>query len=93
MFESCTKIKSFLSEKILFRYKFVVADALIEHLNPIRLKIEDYLRNPDYLCSILADGNDKARETAAKTIDEVKAKVGLGQLSRVLDVNALKQRI
>lgn len=76
-----------------FRYKFVVADAVIEHLNPIRLRIEDYLKNPDYLCSILTDGNDKARETAEKTMDEVKAKVGLGQLNGVLDANALKHRI
>ena len=31
------------------RYKFVVAEALAEHINPIRLKIEDFLKNPDYL--------------------------------------------
>lgn len=74
------------------RYKFVVADALIEHLNPIRLKIEDYLKNPDYLSSVLADGGDRARETAEKTMDEVKLKVGLGQFGTP-NVNVLKHRI
>lgn len=76
-----------------FRYKFVVADALIEHINPIRLQIEDYLKNPDYLCSVLADGSDRARETAEKTIEEVKAKVGLGQFTELSRINALKNRI
>lgn len=78
---------------MICRYKFVVADAVIEHLNPIRERIENYLKNPDYLCSILTEGNDKARETAEKTMDEVKAKVGLGQLTGVLDANALNHRI
>jgi tryptophanyl-tRNA synthetase len=66
---------------------------LIEHINPIRLKIEDFLKNPEYLCSVLADGGDRARETAEKTIDEVNAKVGLGQLNGASNLNALKRRI
>lgn len=76
-----------------FRYKFVVAEALVEHINPIRLKIEDYLKNPDYLCAVLADGGDRARETAEKTIDEVKRKVGLGHLNEALNVNVVKRKI
>lgn len=65
------------------RYKFVVAEALVEHINPIRLKIEDYLKNPEYLISVLAEGGDQARETAEKTIEEVKSKVGLGKLKGI----------
>lgn len=76
-----------------FRYKFVVADALIEHINPIRMKIEDYLKNPDYLCKVLEDGNDRAREIAEKTIDEVKVKVGLGQFGVVANMKVLKNKI
>lgn len=77
-----------------FRYKLVVADALVEHIDPIRLKIDDYLKNKDYLCSVLSEGNDVARETAEKTIDEVKLKVGLGQFSGLqANVNIVKQRI
>lgn len=61
------------------QYKLKVAEALIEHLNPIRTKIEDYLKNPEYLWKILEDGNDKACEIAEKTMKEVKSKVGLGK--------------
>ena len=60
------------------QYKLVVADAIIAHMNPIRVKIEDYLKNPDYLTKILQDGNNKARVVAEKTMEEVKQKVGLG---------------
>lgn len=74
-------------ELFSFRYKTIVADALIEHLNPIRLKIEDYLKNPDFLQSVLTDGGDKAREIAVKTMDEVKSKVGLGHLTKQIDHN------
>lgn len=70
------------NDNFCFRYKLVVAEALVEHIDPIRLKIDDYLKNPDYLCKILDDGNDRARETAVKTIDEVKLKVGLGHLNK-----------
>lgn len=59
----------------------MVADALVERFNPIRLKVEDYLKNPDYLQSVLEKGNNKAREVAEKTIDEVKTKVGLGSFN------------
>jgi tryptophanyl-tRNA synthetase len=76
-----------------FRYKLVVAEALVEHINPIRLKIDDYLKNPEYLTSILDEGGDRAREIAEKTIDEVKLKVGLGQFNGLASMNVLKHRI
>ncbi|KAG5681781.1 hypothetical protein PVAND_011189 [Polypedilum vanderplanki] len=53
------------------QYKFKVAEAIIEHFNPIRLKIDDYLKNPDYLWSILDIGNEKAQEVAEKTMNEI----------------------
>lgn len=65
---------------------------MIEHINPIRTKIEDYLKNPDYLCSVLAEGSDRAREIAERTIDEVKLKVGLGQLNDLANLSEIKQR-
>lgn len=55
-----------------------MADAIIEHIDPIRLKIEDYMKNPEYLIDVLTDGGDRARSIAEHTIDEVKRKVGLG---------------
>lgn len=75
------------------RYKFVVAESLIEHFNPIRLEIENYLRNPEYLESILERGNDKAREVAQKTMDEVKAKVGLGHVTLPLQKGRFAEKI
>lgn len=71
----------------------MVADALVEHFNPIRLKVEDYLKNPDYLQSILEKGNDKAREVAEKTIDEVKAKVGLGSFNLGIHKQKMTEKI
>jgi len=75
------------------QYKFKVADAVIAHVDPIRLKIEEYLKNPDYLWSVLSDGTERARETAEKTMDEVKLKVGLGNLAEFSNLSMLKHRI
>jgi len=61
-----------------FRYKLRVADAVIDKINPIRLKIEDYLKNPEYLVNILKIGTEKCSQTAEETLTDVKKKVGLG---------------
>lgn len=61
-----------------FSYKPRVADAVIEKINPIRLKIEDYLKNPDYLVDVLKTGADKSSQIAEETLIDVKKKVGLG---------------
>lgn len=63
---------------VLFcRYKLVVAESLINQLNPIRLKIEEYLKNRDYLLSVMKIGRDRASERAENTLREVKEKVGM----------------
>lgn len=46
-------------------------------LDPIRLKIEDYLNNRDYLEKVLKDGRDLAAQTAEVTMDEVKSRIGV----------------
>lgn len=61
-----------------FRYKLRVADAVIDKINPIRLKIEDYLENPEYLVNVLKIGAEKSSEIAEETLVDVKKKVGLG---------------
>lgn len=63
------------------KYKFKVAEALIEHLNPIREKIEDYLKHPEFLEQILSEGGQKASFIAEATLAEVKEKVGLRNLN------------
>lgn len=86
-------MKNVYNKLKISRYKFVVADAIVDHINPIRLKMDDYLQNPDYLWNVLSDGNEKAREVAEKTMDEVKAKVGLGNFDRSAYAQPLKDRI
>lgn len=63
------------------KYKLRVADALIAHLNPIRLKIEDYLKHPEYIEDILKKGAENATEIASQTLSEVRSKVGFLDLN------------
>lgn len=63
-------------------FKVQVADAVIEHLNPIRLRIEDFMRNPDYLDAVLRKGCDKSSAVAQRTITEVKEKIGVALVNR-----------
>ncbi|KAK9511655.1 hypothetical protein O3M35_000275 [Rhynocoris fuscipes] len=60
-------------------YKSVVAEALIEKLAPIRSEIFKLLDSPDYLRSVLRDGDLRAKEIAASTWKEVCHKVGLSE--------------
>lgn len=62
------------------RFKLLVANELIAQLDPIRLQIEDYLKNTDYLVAVLRDGRDKASETAERTMTEVRERVGTMKL-------------
>lgn len=57
-----------------------MADEVIQHFDPIRLKIEDYLRNRDYLVQVLKEGQAIACERAELTLDEVKKRVGINIL-------------
>lgn len=55
-----------------------MADAVIDKINPIRLQIEDYLKNPEYLVDILKIGTEKCSQIAEETLVDVKKKVGIG---------------
>lgn len=55
----------------------MLAEDLVNLLDPIRLKIEDYLKNRDYLEKVLKDGQVLAAETAEATIKEVKSRIGV----------------
>ncbi len=57
--------------------KAVLADNMIEFIKPIKEKREDLEKSPDYVASVLAEGSEKARKTAEKTMQEVKQKMGL----------------
>lgn len=71
---------NFLLTHFTCRYKLVVADDVIKHFDPIRLKIEDYLQNRDYLTQILRKGQAIASERAENTLQEVKQRVGINIL-------------
>lgn len=66
---------------------------MISHLNPIRQKIEDYMRNPDYLTEVLMEGGQKSSEIAERTIDEVKDKVGLGFSRKLSSLNRMAKTV
>lgn len=59
-----------------FRYKLVVAEAVVGYLKPIQENISRYMQNPDYLTDILRQGNEKAQEIASNTWEELQYKMG-----------------
>ena len=59
------------------KFKNDVADAIIEFLAPIQNKISQFKQNPDLIREILAKGQNKASEVAARNIREIKDIIGL----------------
>ncbi|XP_067647376.1 tryptophan--tRNA ligase, mitochondrial isoform X2 [Eurosta solidaginis] len=60
------------------KYKMRVAEQIVEHLRPIRNKINQQLVRRNELVYLLEMGAEKAREQAVITMAEVKQKLGLG---------------
>jgi tryptophanyl-tRNA synthetase len=54
-----------------------VIDAVVAELAPIRDKAGQYERNPDMVKSIMAEGSEKARDTARDTLQDVRQAMGL----------------
>ncbi|KAH8264970.1 hypothetical protein KR038_009854 [Drosophila bunnanda] len=60
------------------KYKERVAEAVIEHLSPIREQIQYHLsKRKDIIC-LLEVGASKARQQAQQTLSDVKQRLGLG---------------
>lgn len=55
-----------------------MADAVIERIDPIRLKIEDYLKHPEYLIDVTKIGAEKCSRIAEETLVDVRKRVGVG---------------
>ncbi len=53
-----------------------LAEDIIKFTSPIREKIEAILADPGYIARVVADGRDKARESASKTIKDVREIIG-----------------
>ena len=58
------------------KFKSDLADVVISHLSPIRESYNYHMSNQDHLLTILANGAEKAREVASKTLGEVKSAFG-----------------
>ena len=61
-------------------FKPAVADAVANYLKPLREKFTELRKDEKMLKAVLADGADKARRQAFKTVRKVYKKVGLIQL-------------
>ncbi|KAG8191201.1 hypothetical protein JTE90_011884 [Oedothorax gibbosus] len=66
------------------QYKKVVADAVIEHLNPIRTEFERLMKDCGYIEKVLLSGSERAAEMALRTMVEVKSAVGLSIRGKVV---------
>lgn len=77
-----TQTVSFFREKYAsceIRYgdmKKQLAEDIIKVTEPIRVKINDLLSNRDYLAKVTREGALKARESASKTVREVREIIG-----------------
>jgi tryptophanyl-tRNA synthetase len=60
-------------------FKGALAEAVIEHLSPIRTKLLDLSSDNTYLDKILYDGANKARAIASVNIEEIKKIMGFLQ--------------
>ncbi len=71
-----------LYNKCEIRYgdlKKQLAEDMIKYTEPFREKIEYYTNNTDLLRKVAKDGAEKARESASKTIKEVREIIGFRQ--------------
>jgi len=57
--------------------KKVLSDRMIEDLAPVRERALEYENNPDLVRSIVAKGNERARDVARETLDDVLEAMGL----------------
>ncbi|HAZ36699.1 MAG TPA: tryptophan--tRNA ligase [Clostridiaceae bacterium] len=58
------------------QFKEDVADAIINELSPIQEKVNELLKNKDYLEGIYKKGAEKASYVAAKTLRKMQKKIG-----------------
>lgn len=56
-----------------------VIEAIIAELEPIQKEAAQYVKDPDIVKSIIAEGCDIARDNARETLQEVREAMGLGQ--------------
>lgn len=60
-------------------FKKALAEAVIEHIAPVRRKIAEYRKDPQQLMKLLDEGRDAACEAAEKKMNLVRDRMGLGR--------------
>ena len=75
--ETIDKVLNDFNGKKFSDFKKNLSELLVEKINPISKKINQYRSDDKELINILKDGSEKANDTAEKTILEIKKIVGL----------------
>ncbi len=57
-------------------FKLKVAEAVIEHLRPVRERYEDLRKNKDYIEKVYSEGAQRAAYIAQKTLSKVHRRIG-----------------
>jgi tryptophanyl-tRNA synthetase len=57
-----------------------LAEDIIKYTEPIRIRIDDILKDEEYLTKVARQGAEHARESAVKTLNEVKKVIGFNSL-------------
>ena len=66
-----------LSGKDFLSFKKILTELVISKIEPISKKMNDYLKNKDYLNKILKEGKEKADDISSKNLLEIKKIIGL----------------
>ena len=66
-----------MSGKDFSNFKKLLAEVTISKIEPISKKMNDYLKNKDYLKKILKEGKEKADDISSKNLLEIKKIIGL----------------
>ena len=57
-------------------FKLAVAEAVADHLAPLRQRYEEYLKDKEFMKNVLNEGAEKAAYVARKTLSKVMRKIG-----------------
>lgn len=74
--KSVGEVSAEYSNKGYGEFKSDIAEAVVEHIRPIRQRYDELSSNRDYLESVYRAGAERAEKIAARTLGKVKKKVG-----------------
>tara|TARA_B100001123_G_scaffold101927_1_gene117881 strand:+ start:4476 stop:5474 length:999 start_codon:yes stop_codon:yes gene_type:complete len=66
-----------MSGKDFSNFKKILSELVINKIEPISNKMNDLLKNKDYLKKILKQGTEKAEDISSKNLSEIKKTIGL----------------